>query len=268
MITFKNQKTQKLSKAICDEGYNIPYSRFSKLLKNKEIKVDGKRINKDITVDINQTVEIYYEPELPPVNVIYEDENVVVVNKESGVFSQEQFRAVESKYGKAYFIHRLDRNTQGLIVFALNKQSESALLKGFKERHFDKRYLATVYGIPTKKSALLTAFLFKDEKTSTVKIYDKKVLGSVEIKTAYKVIKEDENTSLLEVELITGKTHQIRAHLAHIGHFILGDGKYGNGEINRKLNAKELMLKSYKLTFKFDKDSPLSYLDNRTFEIK
>ena len=108
----------------------------------------------------------------------------------------------------------------------------------------------------------------KKRKKRQKKIYDKKVLGSVEIKTAYKVIKEDENTSLLEVELITGKTHQIRAHLAHIGHFILGDGKYGNGEINRKLNAKELMLKSYKLTLKFDKDSPLSYLDNRTFEIK
>lgn len=268
MISFKNSKPQKLSKAIRDEGYNIPFSRLSKLLKEKEIKIDGKRINKDVSLEIGQAVEIYYTPELVAVSVVYEDENVVVVNKPSGVFTEEQFRAVQNKYGVAYMVHRLDRNTEGLIIFALNKTSETELLSGFKNRNFDKRYLATVYGKLPQKKAVLTAYLVKDEVSSTVKIFDKKVARSVEIKTGYAVIKENAETSVVEVELFTGKTHQIRAHLAHIGHFIIGDGKYGVGEINRKLGAKELMLKSYKLTLKFDKNSPLYYLNEKTFEIQ
>lgn len=267
MVSFVNKRIQKLSKSISEEGYNVPYSLLMKLFKSKSVKVGGKRVDKDIVVNQGETVELYYTPKLPELCIVYEDKNVVVVNKSAGVYSEEVFRAVLARYNTAFFIHRLDRNTNGIMIFALNSESEKELLNGFKNRTFVKKYLATCYGVPKLKSAVLTAYLVKDDKNSFVKIYDKKVKDSVEIKTGYTVITENGNTCLLEVELFTGKTHQIRAHLAHIGHFILGDGKYGNGEINRQLNQKELMLKAYKLTLYFDNESPLKYLDNKTFEI-
>ncbi|MBQ0099157.1 MAG: RNA pseudouridine synthase, partial [Firmicutes bacterium] len=113
----------------------------------------------------------------------------------------------------------------------------------------------------------LEAFLLKDSDKNIVKVFDKQVKDSVPIKTGYKVKEEKEKSSILNVKLYTGKTHQIRAHLSHIGHFIIGDSKYGKDAINREFNAKSQRLSSYKLTLKFNKESPLYYLNNKIFEI-
>ena len=141
------------------------------------------------------------------------------------------------------------------------------MLNGFKNRNFDKYYLAEVYGTPTINSAELTAYLVKDKERAKVTIYDKPQKDSEKIVTAYKVLQQKEKTSMLEVKLITGKTHQIRAHLAHIGHFIVGDGKYGYESINRQFHATKQRLTAYKTVLNFDDGSPLNYLNGREFKI-
>lgn len=166
--------------------------------------------------------------------------------------------------------HRLDRNTTGLVLFAKDEVSLEILLDKFKHHEIEKHYLAKVYGIPTKKQDILTAYLFKDAKKSLVYISDVPKKGYEKIITSYKVVeeKQKENTSILDVNLHTGKTHQIRAHLAHIGYPILGDGKYGNNEINKKFGYKTQQLCSYSITFRFKADSGiLNYLNNREIKL-
>jgi len=166
--------------------------------------------------------------------------------------------------------HRLDRNTSGLIIIAKNKNSESIILEKIKNHEIKKYYLATVYGIPKIKSQTLNSYLFKDRKKKQVYISDYKKTGYVNIITKYKVVEESKsnNTSILEVELITGKTHQIRAHLAHIGFPIIGDNKYGNYKINKAFKKDSQMLISYKLIFDFTTPSnELDYLTGKTFTI-
>lgn len=271
MITLKTfiaEKNSKLSKIVLDTVEGLSYSAFRKILRSKDVKVNGKRVSSDLMVDTGDKIDVYYVKSEPERFVkIYEDENILVIDKKSGFTSESIFDSVKQEYSNACFIHRLDRNTSGIMIFALNAVAEIELLQGFKARTFEKKYLATVFGVPAKKSAVLTAYLVKDKDTATVKIYDNKVNGSVEICTGYTVLSSNDNTSLLEVTLYTGKTHQIRAHLAHIGHFIVGDGKYGDNSFNRKYGAKSQMLKAYKLRLKFKPSDKLFYLNGKTFVV-
>lgn len=263
-ITVKKQN--KLSKTVMENVEGLSYSAFMKSLRNKDVKVNGKRIEKDIAVNIGDKIDIYYTiRKLEKYTMIYKDENVYVVNKKSGYTSEEIFYEIIQENPETRFIHRLDRNTRGVMIFALNEESEKELLSGFKNRTFNKVYRARVFGKLEKKADTLTAYLVKDSDKSLVKIYGEKVKNGVEIKTGYKVIKEYENTSDLEVKLYTGKTHQIRAHLAYIGHPIVGDGKYGDNKMNKSEKVKTQMLDSYKLTLFFEKNDKLYYLNGKTF---
>ena len=148
------------------------------------------------------------------------------------------------------------------MVFAKG-EAYNEMLKAFKERTVEKYYLCEVYGKMKSPSNRLTAYLKKDGDNSLVKIYDNEVLGSVKIITEYQTVEEREETTVLRVKLITGKTHQIRAHLAHEGNFIIGDNKYGDSDINKKFKAKRQKLIAYNLKFNFDKTSILYNIDKK-----
>ena len=164
---------------------------------------------------------------------------------------------------EVYPCHRLDRNTGGIVLFAKNNEALKILEEKIKTKEIRKFYKCRVLGHLKQKTATLNDFLFKDRKKSIVYISDTKKEGYMPITTKYTVLSEDEETSFLEVELITGRTHQIRAHLAFIGHPIIGDGKYGNYEANKKFNKKYQELFAYKLAFNFSSDAGLlNYLNN------
>lgn len=264
---------------------DVLYSNFNGLTKNtlyrafrkKDIRINNIKINEDSVVHVGDEISIFIIDDLLyktfKIEKIYEDENILVVNKPNNievVGNDSLTNLLEKDYNFISPCHRLDRNTTGLVLYAKNETSLSILLQKFKNHEIEKHYLAKVYGIPKAKSKKLTAYLFKDNKKSLVYISDVPKKGYVKIETSYSLIEKNnkENYSLLDVELHTGKTHQIRAHLAHIGLPIIGDGKYGINEINKKFGCKTQQLCSYILKFNFKTDSGiLNYLQNKKFEI-
>ena len=263
---FIIEKAEKLSVFALNNCEGLFYSAFMKVLRKKDVKVNGKRVEKDVSLQTGDRVEIYYNKvTLEKYKTIFKDENILVIDKKSGYTSEEIFADLEKEFGEVYFIHRLDRNTSGIMLFAFNKKSEESLLYGFKQRTFTKKYLAETYGKLEKKEDILTAYLKKDEEKSLVYIKDQAEKGYTEIKTGYKVIEEKENSDITEITLFTGKTHQIRAQMAHIGHFVVGDGKYGDNAYNKKNKIKTQRLCAYKITLSFDKEDYLYYLNGKTF---
>ena len=281
IIVNKRYHEKKLNKVILERVPNINYPTFCKLLRKKDIKINGKRINKDMLVYENDKIEIYFPKELEETKInldkVYEDENILVINKPAKIEvtgSNSLTEIINKQYTNCEFkpqpCHRIDRNTTGLVLFAKNKEALEILLEKFKEHEIEKHYLALVYGIPNKKEERLEAYLFKDNKKSQVYISDNFKKGYQKIITRYTVLeKRKDNTAVLDVEIETGRTHQIRAHLAHIGYPIIGDGKYGKNEINKQFGKKYQMLCSYKLKFHFQSESGiLTYLNGKEIELK
>ena len=278
IVVDEKYNGKKLNKIVLDKISEINYNTFCKVLRKKDIKVNGKRTNKDILVYSKDIIEIYLPNTEKKLNIeiIYEDENILVVNKKANieVVGEKSLTTQIQEYYKEKNIkpmpcHRIDRNTTGLVLFAKNNEALEILLNKFKNHEIDKHYLALVYGIPKEKHKVLEDYLFKDNKKSQVYISNSYKKGYQKIITIYKVLEErKDNTSLLDVEIKTGKTHQIRAHLAYIGYPIIGDGKYGNNEINKKFHKKYQMLCSYKIKFNFINDSGiLNYLAKKEFSL-
>lgn len=274
MITFtveKKYNNLKILKIISALHPEIPYSTLQKLLRKKDIRVNGKRISENINVFSDDIINIYYKEHEEKLNIVFEDDNIIAINKPQGIeilkSSTTSLLDLVKKHLNSetvYPCHRLDRNTSGIVLFAKNNSALKILEEKIKTKEIRKFYKCRVLGHLKNKSAVLNDFLFKDSKKSIVYISSTKKEGYMPITTKYTVISEDKETSLLEVELITGRTHQIRAHMAFIGNPIIGDGKYGDYNANKKFNKKYQELFAYKIIFNFSKDAGiLNYLNGK-----
>ena len=274
LIVNKKYDGKKLNKFLLDNIPNLSLNLFYKTLRKKDIKINGSRINSDVLVHENDEILVYISDDVLQPNIkldiIFQNENILVINKPYNleVTGQNSLTSIVHKNFKdSKFLpmpcHRIDRNTTGLVLFAKNQPSLDILLDLFKHHKIEKHYLAVVYGVPKINYKKCEDYLFKDTKLSRVYISDKPKKGYQKIITSYSVIKEfNNNTSLLEVNIETGRTHQIRAHLAHIGYPIIGDGKYGINQINKQFGYKYQQLNSFKLEFNFVTDAGiLNYLN-------
>ena len=234
-----------LSNFLLDNFNGLKVDTFYKALRKKDIRVNDVKISKNIKLKVGDEVKVFITDNLLykslKIDIIYEDENILIVNKPADieVVGKDSLTNNLKNTMKFNFLkpcHRIDRNTTGLVLFAKNEEALKILLSKFKNKEIEKHYMAKVYGILKDKSQTLESYLFKDNKKSLVYISDTPKKGYVKIITSYTVLEknEKENYSILDIILHTGKTHQIRAHLAHIGHPILGDGKYGINSINKK----------------------------------
>ncbi|MDE7167516.1 MAG: RluA family pseudouridine synthase [Clostridia bacterium] len=252
-------------KEFTDSTYPQGSFCLAALLREKDIKVNGVRVSQSVPLKAGDEVTYYTTPKqesLVSHNKVYEDENILIADKLDGVETSALLCELQAG-GEYYAVHRLDRNTKGLIAFAKNKGAEDELLSAFKERRVEKTYLARCKNNFKTDKAVLTAYLKKDSKNSTVQVFDKEVKGSLKIITEYRVLEKQGDTALVEVTLHTGKTHQIRAHTAHIGCPVLGDEKYGDSALNKKYGAKRQCLVSYRLSFKLS--GGLEYLNKKEF---
>ena len=237
LIVNEKYNGKKLTKFLLDNIPNLSQNLIYKTLRKKDIKINGKRVNDNVTIFFNDEILVYISDNLltPSFNldIVYEDENILIINKPKNIETSGE-NSLTSIVHKEYSInnfkpmpcHRLDRNTTGLIIFAKSEDALNILLAKFKKHEIEKHYLALVYGIPKKQHQRIESYLFKDSKKAQVYISDELKKGYQKIVTSYTVLETyNNNTSLLDVEIETGKTHQIRAHLAHIGYPIIGDRK-------------------------------------------
>ena len=295
-----NDAGQRLDKFISKACPMLPQSGMYKAIRTKNIKLNRKRCGISDRLCEGDVVDIYLPDELlavpdtddftaapDDIDIIYEDAQIMLVNKPSGLSVHEDDKsgadtlinrikhhmtntgeydsARENSFAPA-LCNRIDRNTDGIVIAAKTAQALRILNDIIREREADKYYLCITAGIPPKKEDMLTAYLYKDSSTNTVTVSDKSTPANRKIVTGYKVLDTFDGLAFVECRLYTGRTHQIRAHMAHIGCPLLGDGKYGSNRINRTYKVYSQALSSYKLRFSFTRDREiLDYLNGREF---
>ncbi|MBQ3056345.1 MAG: RluA family pseudouridine synthase [Clostridia bacterium] len=300
----KNDAGQRLDKFLTKAVKGLPLSMMYKAIRTKKIKVNRARAKENQVLLEGDEIQLFIKDEFfdlpqndnsalatikPKLSIIYEDENILLLNKRPGVLVHEDTAGGENTlilHVKAYLYqngeydpadeqsfapalcNRIDRNTGGIVIAAKNAASLRAMNEKIKQNEVSKFYLCAAHGKMPKKSETLRGFLRKDSEKNLVTVSDTPLKGGKSIETRYRVLREKNGNSLLEVELITGRTHQIRAHLAHVGHPLLGDGKYGKNRAEKGRGYKYQALYAYKLIFdRVGTDSMLSYLEGRAFSI-
>jgi len=258
-----------LTKAIINE---LPFlSRFDikKILENKDVKVNNVRVKENITLNKADKVVVFYKEKNNQdwFNIVYEDENIIIVNKRSGIevvseTERDLISFLVKNYPTIKAVHRIDRNTEGLVIFALNDMAEKELLEAFKTRKgIIKKYALLVNGRVDITKIKRTVYLKKIENLSKVWISEIKTSGYDPVITEFDIVEYKSDKTLLQANLLTGKTHQIRAHIAYFGYPIVGDNKYG------KDKGTKLHLTANYLAFNFAKKNKLAYLNSKNFEI-
>ena len=263
-------KSRKLSELLAEKFPHLGKGKITRLIAGKNVKVGGKRVAEDVVVSAGETTEVFLPSafEAEEIRIVYSDENVVIADKPAHVDSVRGLPGLLApRFGTLYPAHRLDTNTTGLVVLARGHKTRVELEKAFKEHTVRKMYVATVIGCPKKKTGTLCGWLLKDAAQGIVKVCDTPVPGSVEAITEYEVVSSADGLSVLELYPLTGRTHQLRAQLAHIGCPILGDGKYGNFEENKRRGVKVQQLRAVSIKF-VSLGGIVNYLSGREFKEK
>ena len=300
----KNDAGQRLDKFLTKAVKGLPTSLMYKYIRTKKIKVNRARTEQKYVLCEGDIVQLFIKDEFfdsperddsalasikPKLTIVYEDENIILCNKRPGVLVHEDDEGKDNTlimHIKAYLYqkgeydpdseqsfapalcNRIDRNTGGIVIGAKNAEALRVMNEKIKNDEISKFYYCAVHGKMPKKADTLTGFLLKDSDKNQVKIFDKQVKGSKNIITKYKVVAEKNGMSLLEVELVTGRTHQIRAHMSFIGHPLVGDGKYGINKDDRARGYKYQALYAYRLRFDFDDDTgALGYLRGKEVKL-
>lgn len=300
----KNDAGQRLDKFITKVCPTLPGALMYKYIRTKRIKINSKRAEISTRLNAGDVVDAYINDEFfaeaapkydflsspATLDIVYEDENILLADKKQGLlvhpdeneyrdtligriqhylYDKGEYDPSSENSFKPALANRIDRNTGGIVIAAKNAEALRILCRKIKDRELDKRYIAVVHGTPKKKEAVLEGYLEKNESKNKVYLSQKKNDANRTIRTKYRTLDSKNGLSLLEIELLTGRTHQIRAHMASIGHPLLGDGKYGKLAQDKKLGFDKQALYSYSLRFCFDTDAGiLEYLNGKSFSVK